>query len=173
MRPSSPREEACKRDDVIEDDGSPSKRIRVEPAEVEMTEPAGGVKRQLEVEIENEPGSGSPKRLRQLSLMPDGDENAEDFQVLSELEALMDQDDAVENEKPPDVSEEELSVLDIAAEQKEVERLIGMKVLIEVGAEAVEEQKGYVITTKMVNTWKHRLEAGGWFRRARLVVGLH
>ena len=47
VRPSSPREEACKRDDVIEDDGSPSKRIRVEPAEVEMTEPAGGVKRQL------------------------------------------------------------------------------------------------------------------------------
>ena len=37
------------------------------------------------------------------------------------------------------MSEEELSVLDIAAEQKEVERLIGMKVLIEVGAEAVEE----------------------------------
>lgn len=95
-----------------------------------------------------------------------GDETAEDFQVLSELETLVDSDDAAKNEKPPEVSEEELSVLDEAAEQKEVERLIGMGVLVEV----VDGQKGYVITTKMVNTWKRRLEAGGWFRRARLVA---
>ena len=34
----------------------------------------------------------------------------------------------------------------------------------------VQESAGYVITTKMVNTWKHRVEKGGWFRRARLVA---
>ena len=32
------------------------------------------------------------------------------------------------------------------------------------------EAEGYTITTKFVITWKHRVEKGGWFRRARLVA---
>ena len=32
------------------------------------------------------------------------------------------------------------------------------------------EEGAYEITTKMVITWKHRIEKGGWFRRARLVA---
>lgn len=57
VRPSSPREEAPKRDEHAEGDGSPSKRIRTEPAEVEMAEMAGGMKRQLQVEVEDGPGT--------------------------------------------------------------------------------------------------------------------
>ena len=63
-----------------------------------MTTFSSGQKRQSE--DVDEPGMGSPKRIRQLSMMPDGDETAEDFQVLSELEAMMDSDDKVEHKKP-------------------------------------------------------------------------
>ena len=34
----------------------------------------------------------------------------------------------------------------------------------------MEKERGYIISTKFVLTWKHRLEQGGWFRRARLVA---
>ena len=36
--------------------------------------------------------------------------------------------------------------------------------------EDVRSSNGYIISTKFVVCWKHRVEHGGWFRRGRLVA---
>ena len=64
---------------------------------------------------------------------------------------------------------EELKVLDTEACKIEEERLEKMGVLQKMKEEETEEEGSYVLTSKMVVTWKHRDEQGGWFRRARLV----
>ena len=144
---------------------SPSKRQRLEiPAAA--VERAASPKRGPEAE-----GDGSPaKRLRRVSAeMPDGDEDEADEHVLEELEKILEDADVsgAVDEKPPEVDEAELARLDVEAEEAEVSRLMEMGVLLPV--EEMEDG-GYSITTKMVTTWKHRKEKGGWFRRARLVA---
>lgn len=84
--------------------------------------------------------------------------------------ALNDESDAEEDdEDPPGVSEEQLQQLDAAARKKEEGRHINMGVLEKIETRK-EEEGSYNITTKMVMTWKPRLEKGGWFRRAKLVA---
>ena len=75
-----------------------------------------------------------------------------------------------EGDDPPEVSEEELEHLDAMAREKEINRMLEMPAMVEVGAEEVEANGGYIISTKEVMCWKHRLDQGGWFRRARLVA---
>ena len=71
--------------------------------------------------------------------------------------------------KPPEVDEEELAKLDAEACRHEEERLEKMGVLEKLKENEQAEEGSYVLTSKMVITWKHRDEKGGWFRRARLV----
>ena len=75
-----------------------------------------------------------------------------------------------EGDDPPEVSEEELEQLDIMAKDKEINRMLEMPAVVEVDAEEVEINGGYIISTKEVMCWKRRLDQGGWFRRARLVA---
>ena len=75
-----------------------------------------------------------------------------------------------EDDEPPITSEEYLNLLDEQAKKNEVERMLKMPATQESSREEVQESDGYTISTKFVITWKHRLEKGGWFRRARLVA---
>ena len=75
-----------------------------------------------------------------------------------------------EDEEPPITSEEHLQMLDEQAKKNEVERMLEMPAMEKSSQEEVGECNGYTISTKSVITWKHRLEQGGWFRRARLVA---
>ena len=75
-----------------------------------------------------------------------------------------------EGDDPPEVSAEELEGLDKAARDTEIERMIKMPVMIETDQAEVQQTEGYIISTKVVLCWKHRVEQGGWFRRARLVA---
>ena len=75
-----------------------------------------------------------------------------------------------EGDDPPEVSEEELGQLDKEACNVEIQRMLEMPAMKEVQQEEVQQNEGYIISTKMVMCWKHRLERGGWFRRARLVA---
>ena len=61
-------------------------------------------------------------------------------------------------------------MLDEQARRNEVERMLQMPAMERSNRSEVEECDGYTISTKFVITWKHRLEKGGWFRRARLVA---
>ena len=74
------------------------------------------------------------------------------------------------DDKPPVMSEDEIRKMDEEAEKEEERRLIRMGVLHEVAEDEAAAEDAYTITTKMVITWKHREEEGGWFRRARLVA---
>ena len=72
-----------------------------------------------------------------------------------------------EDEDPPEVTEERLAE---QAREKEIQRMMEMPAMIESDEDEVTRSEGYIISTKEVCTWKHRLEMGGWFRRARLVA---
>ena len=79
-------------------------------------------------------------------------------------------DESEDEEEPPKVSEEELAVLDEEAKREEIRRLLEIPVMQKSDEAEKAEAEGYTITTKFVITWKHRVEKGGWFRRARLVA---
>ena len=75
-----------------------------------------------------------------------------------------------EDEDPPITFEEHLQLLDSEARKVEVQRMLDIPAMEESTREEVAECGGYIISTKFVQTWKHRVEKGGWFRRARLVA---
>ena len=75
-----------------------------------------------------------------------------------------------EDDDPPVVTEERLAELDKQAREKEIQRMMEMPAMIETDENEVTQTEGYIISTKEVYCWKHRLEIGGWFRRARLVA---
>ncbi len=60
--------------------------------------------------------------------------------------------------------------MDEEAEKEEERRLIRTGVSHEVAEDDAAAEDAHTITTKMVTTWKHREEQGGWLRRARLVA---
>ena len=72
-----------------------------------------------------------------------------------------------EDEDPPITSEEHvLQLLDSEARKVEVQRMLDIPAMEESTREEVAECGGYIISTKFVQTWKHRVERGGWFRSA-------
>ena len=75
-----------------------------------------------------------------------------------------------ENDDPPEVSPEHLQRLDEEARETELNRMLEIPAMVETDENEVKSTGGYVISTKEVYCWKHRLEKGGWFRRARLVA---
>ena len=76
-----------------------------------------------------------------------------------------------EDGDPPEVTQEELDTLDKEATRVEIERMLKIPPAMEEStSEEVKACSGYTISTRLVYTWKHRLEQGGWFRRARLVA---
>ena len=75
-----------------------------------------------------------------------------------------------ENDDPPEVSPEHLQRLDEKARETELNRMLEIPAMVETDENEVKNTGGYVISTKEVYCWKHRLEKGGWFRRARLVA---
>ena len=86
---------------------------------------------------------------------------AEESELAGELETWWDAD----GENPPELSEDELRLIDSEADRKEITRLIHMGVA-RWPAEG-EDVSGYqVLTTKVVRDWRKR---PGWLRRSRLV----
>ncbi|CAE7436535.1 unnamed protein product [Symbiodinium sp. CCMP2592] len=82
-----------------------------------------------------------------------------------EIEAEIAADTQESAEDPPNLSDDELAVLDDAAELEEIERLEKMTVLVDpVAGEEAEH-----LSTVFVKTWKYD-KARGWFRRARVVA---
>ena len=149
---------------VVEDE-SPSKRQRVEIA-MPVVPVEGPISPKRSAEGEESPA----KRLRPVhASMPDGDDDEADEHLVSEMEKILAEDVLLTDahDKPPTVDDDELRRLDAEAEAIEVKRLVEMGVLLPVESM---QSDGYSITTKMVVTWKHRKEKGGWFRRARLVA---
>ena len=73
--------------------------------------------------------------------------------------------------REPELSEEELKMLDGIARQLEVQRLKGMQVLLELDAVAEEDQDS-PLSAKFVYTWRRKEYQGSpiWLRRARLVA---
>ena len=67
-------------------------------------------------------------------------------------------------------SDEHLKVMDKEARENEVSRLKKIPVMEEASENDVHNSGGYIISTKFVVCWKHRVEQGGWFRRARVVA---
>ena len=106
-----------------------------------------------------------------IGVEPHGDEDV-DMQLMPEevLEEQLIGYGGDEGDDPPEVSDEELEVLDKEARNTEIQRMLEMPAMVEVQKSEVEKDEGYIISTKMVMCWKHRLERGGWFRRARLVA---
>ena len=69
-----------------------------------------------------------------------------------------------EDGDPPEVSQEELDILDKEATKVEIERMLKIPAMEESTNEEVTARSGYTISTKMVYTWKHRVsksEIGG------------
>ena len=144
-------------------------------ARLQEASSASGLKRDIlplsPVEIAAEQEQNSPKRLRVVDEeFPTGDNKVAEGVLQSMLNDDSDEEVVEEGGKPPDISEEELRVLDGKAIMEEEDRLLKMEVLEKIPDDADEDPESYNITTKMVVTWKNRKEKGGWFRRARLVA---
>lgn len=68
------------------------------------------------------------------------------------------------------MSPEHLQRLDEEAREVELNRMLEIPAMVETDEDEVKNTGGYVISTKEVYCWKHRLEKGGWFRTARLAA---
>ena len=86
---------------------------------------------------------------------------AEESELAGEFEAWWDED----GESPPELSEDELRLVDREADKKEITRLIQMGVA-RWPAEGEDVSEYQVLTTKVVRDWRKR---PGWLRRSRLV----
>ena len=75
-----------------------------------------------------------------------------------------------DDDKAPEVSPELLERIQRQSKSIEVDRLLEIPVMHQSSSEEVESSGGYIISTKMVYAWRHRIEKGGWFMRARLVA---
>ena len=158
------------------DDEAPEaspKRARTLEDDLDLELEMGDFERKRDRDDQPQLEGASPKRMRRvLAEFPDGDDAYEDDIIMEEAEKFFERGD-LENEgddKPPVVSEDEMRKMDDEAEKEEERRLIKMGVLHEVAEDESVAEDAYTITTKMVITWKHREEQGGWFRRARLVA---
>ena len=98
-----------------------------------------------------------------------GDEEFDRDMVPEEANEELQMDEA-EDEEPPITTDEHLKMSDYEVKKNEVDRMVSIPVMEEVNAEEVKNNGGYLISTKFVYCWKHRIERGGWFRRARLVA---
>ena len=149
------------------------KRARTLEDDLDLELEMGDFERKRDRDDQPQLEGASPKRMRRvLAEFPDGDDAFEDDIIMEEAEKFFERGD-LENEgddKPPVVSEDEMRTVDDEAEKEEERRLIKMGVLHEVAEDESVAEDAYTITTKMVITWKHREEQGGWFRRARLVA---
>ena len=142
-------------------------------------EPPRGVVRTAE-EDEEVTASASPSKLSRLypphyagiqAIEAHGDEELGTDLIPDEInEELFAGYGGEEDEDPPITSEEHLQVLDSEARKVEVQRMLDIPAMEESTREEVAECGGYIISTKFVQTCKHRVERGGWFRRARLVA---
>ena len=71
-----------------------------------------------------------------------------------------------EDDKAPEVSPELLERIQRQSKSIEVDRLLGIPVMHQFSSEEVESSGGYIISTKMVYAWRHRIEKGGWLVHA-------
>ena len=106
-----------------------------------------------------------------IAVEPRGDEDV-DMQLMPDeiLEEQWMSYGGEEGDDPPEVTEEELELLDKEARNTETQRMLELPAMLETDRAEAEQTEGYIISAKMVMCWKHRLERGGWFRRARLVA---
>ena len=115
----------------------------------------------------------SPKRrVRSIQEeFPGGDEMIAEEALQHQLNAVSDEEEEIDTNKgkTPVIDDEELARLDAEACKHEEARLEAMGVLEKMKDDEEAEEGSYVLISKMVITWKHRDEQGGWFRRARLV----
>ena len=141
------------------------------------TLPQGSLKRELfslpwDAEDDEKLRMSPKKKVRAIQEeFPGGDDMLAEEILQSALNDVSEDEEGEGHakERPPDVSEEELAALDDEACRHEERRLEQMGVLEKVKDGEPDEEGSYVLTSKMVITWKFRDEQGGWFRRARLV----
>ena len=137
-----------------------------------------GVVRERKAESQEGLPTSSPSKIPRLyppqyagvqAIEAHGDEEMEDELIPTELteELLYTTEEA---DEPPITSDEHLMVMDKEARENEASRLKKIPVMEEANEEDVQSTGGYIISTKFVTCWKHRVEQGGWFRRARLVA---
>ena len=173
----SPRRVHEKRETQHEDQEEKEKKQRTEDVEAEER---GGASSTRPRENEEQMGSASPSKIPRLyppqyagiqAIEAHGDEEMNDELVPDALtEEFFAGYGGNEEDEPPITTEAHLERLDHEARLNEVNRMINIPAMVECAPEEVEKEGGYIISTKFVLTWKHRLEQGGWFRRARLVA---
>ena len=162
--------------EALESEASPKKqRLEEIVGNLAPVTPPLGTKREYALPWDDEDDEKrrmSPKR-RVNSIQedfPGGDEMAGEAILQEELNRISEDEGGEKGiGKPPEVDEEELAKLDAEACRHEEERLEKMGVIEKLKDNEEPEEGSYVLTSKMVITWKHRDEKGGWFRRARLV----
>ena len=177
----SPRRSHEKRETQHEEHGEKDKKQRIEESEEEEIGGTPGMASTRAREVEEDKiTSASPSKIPRLypphyagiqAIEAHGDEEMDDNLIPEELtEDLFAGYGGNEDDEPPITTEAHLERLDHEARLNEVNRMINIPAMVECDPGEVEREGGYIISTKFVLTWKHRLEQGGWFRRARLVA---
>ena len=152
------------------------KKQRTERGE-DVSQPSGIV-REREADEHDRTATSSPSKIPRLyppqyagvqSIEAHGDEEMGDEWIPEDLteELLYATDEA---DEPHITSDEHLMMMDKEARENEVSRLKKIPVMEEANEDDVQSSGGYIISTKFVVCRKHRVEQGGWFRRARLVA---
>ena len=132
------------------------------------TLPQGSLKRELfslpwDAEDDEKLRMSPKKKVRAIQEeFPGGDDMLAEEILQSALndESEDEEGEGHAKERPPDVSEEELAALDDEACRHEERRLEQMGVLEKVKDGEPDEEGSYVLTSKMVITWKFRDEQG-------------
>ena len=172
---TSPRRAHDKRE-IEGDEEEIEKKQKTEEGETASL--PSGIVRERETDGHEGPATSSPSKIARLyppqyagvqSIEAHGDEEMGDEWIPADLteELLYTREEA---DEPPITSDEHLMVMDKEARQNEVSRLKKIPVMEEASEDDVNSSGGYIISTKFVVCWKHRVEQGGWFRRARLVA---
>ena len=175
-RTESPRKGHEKREAQREAETEKKQKVQEEKEAGEAGAPSNNT-RPRDEEAQMSPSS-SPAKVARLypphfagiqAVEVHGDEEFDYAMVPEEVIEELQVDD-MGDEEPPITTDEHLKMLDYEAKNNEVDRMVSIPVMEEVNAEEVKTNGGYLISTKFVYCWKHRIERGGWFRRARLVA---
>ena len=166
---TSPRRAHDKRENEGDEEEG-EKKQKIEGGE-DANQPSGIVREREAVEDDRTIPT-SPSKIPRLyppqyagvqAIEAHGDEEMGDEWIPEELteELLYAPDEA---DEPPITSDEHLMLMDKEARENEVSRLKKIPVMEEANEDDVQSSGGYIISTKFVVCWKHRVEQGGWFR---------
>ena len=156
--------------EVPVEDGSPSKRMRMFPRKVPRLEEQSSSLASRPTPLPSpttSQGDAQPAGIQRVRMVVEGqllEDGDNDMEFPEEKFEMTEEEN---QERPPEVSQEELWELDAQAVKTEVRRLVSMGVLKELG-DAEDAGELTVLNTKMVYDWRWREEKCQ--RRARLVA---